>query len=358
VGHRILFVEDQDDQIALLQDALEEWNRTNADHTFRLEFAKTYGDAIQKLDEQRFDGALIDLRLPGGGALPGQEIASLCTSTYGIPAAIISGNPADYDATTGHGMLAVFDKGDSDAYEKALSWFREQSHMMKVIGATRKNIQKHGAFVFSRQVWPRWKSYENIADIDDDQLAAIVSRQYASHIAEVLGIDSEENFRWHPFENYIYPPLAEAKANTGDIFKIDDKLWIIMTPQCDMAAEKAETVLLALCESQPNLEDWKASIADLQQDVSARRKEVARKFFDRLINQNEPAKHFLPPLVDGQPIMVNFKILSTVLLSDLKKQMEARIASVAAPFLPNISQRFGAYIGRIGQPNLDPDRFD
>lgn len=36
--------------------------------------------------------------------------------------------------------------------------------------------------------------------------------------------------------------------------------------------------------------------------------------------------------------------------------LEQREASIATPFLPNIVQRFGAYISRTGQPNIDIGR--
>jgi CheY-like chemotaxis protein len=354
--HRLIFVEDDAAQLELFKDALKDWNAAHAEKSFELETATTFDASQTILSRERFDGALLDLRLPGasGGELPGKVLADLCVSQYGIPAAIISGNPADYETTASNGMLAVFDKGDSDAYQKAVNWFGELWHMMKVMSGTRKRIQQLGASVFSKQVWPRWNSYEELFGINDEQLIGIVTRQYTSHIAEILGIDTEESVTWHPFESYIQPAIQESRANTGDLFQLDGKLWIVLTPQCDMATRKAKTVLLAGCEPDPEISKWRSQLEVLEsKSASGNQRKAATDFLLRLINQNSPAKHFLPPLVDGQPLMIDFKNLRVLPLEELQSKLAARVASVAAPFLGNLVQRFGAYISRVGQPTID-----
>lgn len=351
---RLLFVEDEKGQQTLFNDALNEWNQANAGKRFELEMAETYDAGLAALDRTRFDGALLDLRLTGsGGRTSGELLAARCVTYYGIPAAIISGHPGDYDRSSNSGMLAVFDKGDGDAYEKAMEWFGNLWHMMKVLGNTRANVQKLGAAVFYRQVWPRWQKYESLSGIDDSQLIGIVSRQYASHIADTLGIDSDENVKWHPFENYIQPALQEARPHTGDVFRLDGKLWIVLTPQCDMATQKVAIVLLANCEPSPAIEEWKEHLTGLQANASNNKKKAAERFFGKLVNQAEPAQHFLPPLEGGQPLMVDFKMLLTIPLAELQGRLSERVASVATPFLGNLTQRFGAYVSRMGQPNID-----
>lgn len=357
---RLLFVEDNKAQLSLFQDAIKEWNdEHHQEVSFELFVATTYEAGISQLDTLRLDAALLDLRLKGGeDKLAGSRLADLCIQEYGIPAAIISGHPADFDPKAeGHEMLAVFNKGDADAYEKAIKWFAALSRMIEVIDGTRRNIRAHGAAVFYGRVWPRWKSYEALAGIDAKQLVGIVSRQYASQIADILGIDSDDNVKWHPFENYVQPALQESRPHTGDVFKLEDGLWVVLTPQCDMVTQKAETVLLAHCETDALFEEWKQNAEALKPDVSKSKRESAEKYFRKLVNQLEPAQHFLPPLGDGKPLIVQFKNLRTVPLADLQKGLSSRIASVASPFLSNLTQRFGSYVSRIGQPNLDISHF-
>jgi CheY-like chemotaxis protein len=356
---RLLFVEDDKAQLSLFKDAVQEWNEAHPEVSFELVVADAYEAACDQLDRLRLDAALLDLRLKGGDKkLSGSRLADLCVQQYGIPAAIISGHPADFDRKAeGHEMLEVFDKGDGDAYEKAIKWFAQLSRMIDVLDGTRRNIQARGATVFYGRVWPRWRSYESLAGIDTKQLVGIVSRQYASHIADILGIDSEENVKWHPFENYVQPALLEARSHTGDVFKFEDGLWVILTPQCDMATQKAETVLMAYCETEAMLEEWKLHAEALKPGASKTKKDSADKYFGKLVNQFEPSQHFLPPLEDGKPLVVQFKKLRTMPLVDLQKSLSNRVASVASPFLSNLTQRFGSYVSRIGQPNLDISHF-
>jgi hypothetical protein len=57
-------------------------------------------------------------------------------------------------------------------------------------------------------------------------------------------------------------------------------------------------------------------------------------------------------------MMVNFKRLMTRPLVELTGLLEKdRIASVAPPFLANLTQRFGNYMSRFGQPNIDIRHF-
>ncbi|CAN5350686.1 hypothetical protein BH11PSE4_BH11PSE4_20920 [soil metagenome] len=225
----------------------------------------------------RFDAALLDLRLPGSKGVPGESLAELCVSQYGIPAAIISGHPDDFDKSRWNGMVEVFNKGDTGAYKAAVSWFGSLGHMMRVLGETRKRIQGQGAAVFWKQVWPRWKTYEALTGLKEDELVRIVSRQYASHIVELLGLDTDSPTKWHPFENYIQPALQASRPHTGDIFRLDDELWVVLTPQCDMATKKATTVLLACCSSKPSIEEWKAAIATRSSEASTIKQKKRRR---------------------------------------------------------------------------------
>ncbi len=77
------------------------------------------------------------------------------------------------------------------------------------------------------------------------------------------------------------------------------------------------------------------------------------------MNQNlEPSRHFLPPLPSEEdPLLVHFSEVVTMPIAELNAVLENRVASIAPTFLSNIVQRFGAYISRTGQPNIDIARF-
>jgi hypothetical protein len=181
--------------------------------------------------------------------------------------------------------------------------------------------------------------------------------EVVTHIAELLGIDDGENALWHPYECYIRPALLDDRTHTGDIFQLDERLWVVLTPQCDMANDNVSEILLAAINlGRP---DWDAMVGDLGKGgLSNKRVEARDKYFRRLINQNiEVSQHFLPPLQAGPPLMVQFTELAMRPLAELNASLGAREASVAPAFLPNLIQRFGAYMSRTGQPDIAARHF-
>jgi len=364
---RVLFVEDDKAQIELLTDAVSDWNNAHAPRSFEIINQPNVQRAEQALEFTRIDAALFDLRLPPNdndakpaGARGGNDLAQKALSEVGVPIAIVSGNPSDLDENLRkHNLLECFNKGDPDAYNKVLSWLDGLWSLMEMLGNTRQKIQKSGAQIFSDRLWPRWKEYSGLVGVDQEELGDIVSRQYVGHIAERLGIDGADNVPWHPYEAYLRPAMLEHRTHTGDIFSLDDGLWVVLTPQCDMAQENVDSVLLASVDPTPPVE-WAERIEQLgQADLNDKKTKSRDKFFRDLVNQNiSNATHFLPPLTRGEsPLTVRFGSLIIKPLADLNAKLSSRVASVAPAFLPNLTQRFGAFISRTGQPDIAPKYF-
>lgn len=283
-----------------------------------------------------------------------------CVKADGISQGIISANTNEIDdGVKNAGAVGVFDKNDEQAegnyYDRALVWLADQWEMMEILSAARKEMEASAADVFLLRLWPRWKIIAGL-ESDKTELAKIVTRQYVNHMADLLGLDDPANASWHPFENYVSPALMANRAHTGDIFKFDGKLWVVLTPQCDMATQKVDNAILAQCVS--GIANWAEMVAAYKAQASASSIDKSTKFLRRLVNQNvEPSQHFLPPLPgEVEPLMVHFSSVMTMPLGDLNAAIEQREASIASPFLSNIVQRFGAYISRTGQPNIDIGR--
>ena len=365
----ILFVEDEAIQQDLLQTAVGDWNAKNegTGKLFTFEIAVSVESAYSTLERSRYSAALFDLRVrsekDGGKSEPrGNELARVALRERGIPVAIISANTGllDEDVRSA-GAVEVFDKNDpidesGNYFDRALAWLGAQWEMMEILGKARSAIDASAADVFLLRLWPRWKMFAELEKADRDQLVKIVTRQYVSHLADLLGLDDPENASWHPFENYMSPALMSHRAHTGDIFKFDGDLWVVLTPQCDMATQKVDSAVLARCVS--GIADWKLMIDMLAAQESPKTIDKSSRFLSRYVNQNlEPSKHFLPALPgEVEPLMVNFSSVMTMPLPDLNASLEHRITSIATPFLSNIVQRFGAYISRTGQPNIDISR--
>jgi CheY-like chemotaxis protein len=366
----ILFVEDEVTQLDMFESAVGDWNGKNegVGKAFTFDVARTVEEAYSALTRLRCDAALFDLRVTseadGGKSEPrGNELARQALKERGIPVAIISANTGelDDDVRTA-GAVAVFDKNDphgdeGNYYDRALAWLGSQWDMMDVLGQARRAMDASAADIFLLRLWPRWKMFAELETADREELVSIVTRQYVSHMADMLGLDDPANVSWHPFENYVSPALMSARAHTGDIFEFEGTLWVVLTPQCDMATQKVDNAILAKCV--PGITDWPEMVDVYKAQASAKSIERSTKFFMRLVNQNvEPSRHFLPALPGKvEPILVHFSSVMTMPLGDLNGALEHRVASIASPFLSNIVQRFGAYVSRTGQPNIDIARF-
>ena len=89
----------------LFRDAVEDWNSAAEQSGRRFEFKieSEYDAAVQSLERYRFDGALLDLRLPspkGGDTVEplGNALAKKVLRENGIPAAIITALQAELDS--------------------------------------------------------------------------------------------------------------------------------------------------------------------------------------------------------------------------------------------------------------------
>ncbi|MGR9469008.1 response regulator [Rhizobium leguminosarum] len=360
----ILFVDDDEMNRELFSGAIEDWNekQKGAGRQFVPEIATSYEEAIKALDRYKIDCALLDLRLPqavNDRETPaiGNKLAKEVLYSQGLPLAVLSGHPGEIDESLRDlGLIEAFDKGDADGYESALDRLADKWHMMETLRAAKSSIDESTAEVFAKRLWPRWSAFASLEG-SQEKLNRIIARQYVSHIADILGLDNEVGIGWHPFENYNVPPLFDNRAHTGDIFRLEDGLWLVLSPQCDMATQKVPNVILAGCA--PGYDRWPENVETLRTSTNEKLREKASAYFRNLVNQNLPAsKHFLPPLPgEVEPLLVSFGNIKTVSLVELNSLLDRRVVSVSSPFISNLVQRFGAFISRTGQPNLEVDHF-
>ncbi len=357
----VLYVEDVDENVVSLKDEIDTWNEEkNEDgRRFHLVTAASYDEALDRLRKRRIDCALLDLRVPSkhdsrADAATGNRLATDVLQSCGTPMAILSGHIGDLDeGLSNSGPVEVFDKGEMNGFRDAVNWLESQWDMMHVLSLVRERIELSTSEVFAKRIWPQWKKLLEVSGTDEERLATIISRQFMSHAAEYLGLENQDNETWHPFENYVVPPLLDDRPHTGDIFELQDSRWIVLTPQCDMATGKVESVLLAKCTT--GMEGFQGHVDAYRENKRAK----SERFLRDLTNQNiRPSQHFLPPIPsEADPILVEFGSLKTISRTELAASLGSRLASVSPPFLGNLVQRFGAFMSRAGQPNIDLGNF-
>ena len=354
----ILVVEDEDRMITLTNDALDGWNDANKakGRCFKAEIAKSPEGAARELYFRKIDCALVDLRLPPDECTErtdpgnGNRLAAALLRETGIPVAIISGHTGEADPDLlGESTVRAFEKAD-DGYEQAVDWLAQQWELMDALRVVRQRLEQSTAEVFARRIWPNWSRMTDDMGHDGERLATAIARQYASHTAEFLGQDDDD---WHPSENFIVPSYIADRAHTGDIFALNDGYWIVLTPQCDMATGKVPNALLAKCSL--GVRGWEERLKTLGDGASNNKRKQAAKISHDLVNQNlSSSVHFLPPIPkEDKPLLVQFGKIQTMSLRELNQLLDARVASVSPPFLSNLVQRFGAFISRTGQPNIN-----
>lgn len=355
----MLVVEDEARMITLLNDALDDWNKANEVHGRRFEAisVRSLEGAAKEIFFRKIDCALVDLRLPSddntrhADSDNGNTLVAALLHENGIPVAIISGHTGEAEPSLlDGGTVRAFEKADN-GYEQAVGWLANQWELMDALRAVRLKLEKSTADVFARRIWPNWSQIADAIGPDNEKLATAIARQYASHMAEFL--DQVGDGAWHPFENYIVPSYIADRAHTGDIFSIENVKLIVLTPQCDMATGKISNILLAECSL--GAEKWAENVEALRAAASKTKKKEPTKFLRDFVNQNLPASlHFLPPIPGtDDPLFVQFGKIRTMPLDELNGQLASRVASVSPPFLSNLVQRFGAFISRTGQPNID-----
>jgi hypothetical protein len=350
----ILIAEDDGEQIASWERDITEFNReAGRPFDYVSEFAKSRRAALRALDRMRINCAAIDLRLPeednaaAHGEPVGNDVLQRVLVEIGVPAVVYSAYPLEASELVQKSQIRIIAKKGGGAME-ALRWLAGHESLMAAMEFTRKQIAQESARLFSQSIWPRWeKSWKDIGD--GAALASVITRQTVSHVAEQLGMPPNYH---HPEEFYIVPPLAADHLGTGDLVKVENTVYVVVTPRCNMAREQYPThIMLALCKTMER--DW-ADMRDGFAGNRERRDKAADTLRGFATQGHSTSTHFLPPCGElGGPWLADFREIMTVPSGQVAEMLKTRFASIASQFVPNLVQRYSAYMGRIGQPDLD-----
>jgi hypothetical protein len=343
----ILLVEDDDDQIGSWQAEFKEFNK-NETNPFVVELitARTYEEASVLLERCQLgaglDAGIVDLRIPtskggGQGAENGNQAVEDLLDAMPGPIAIFSAHPGEIDDRIKDVPVKVFVKEEGQQ-QAIIAWICDHAPLMAAIRDTIADIRAEAAGVFASTIWPRWADTKK-RKLDATVLQQLVTRQVVAHLTEQLSLSSNDAPPYHAAECYFDPPLRKSRLHTGDLLNLEDGVHVILTPQCDIVRQYPDQILLGKCSV---IENWYA-VKDKQNYAT----------------QNKGLKkHFLPPCNDRGPWMVDFNSLKTVPGSEGDQLLPNRFASIAPQFIPNLVQRFSAFIGRIGSPDIDVPSLD
>ncbi|MDP5137897.1 hypothetical protein ORJ04_18250 [Rheinheimera baltica] len=361
----LLIVEDNQNLKRMWVDFINNKNLINEDSKITPYYAESLPEASAIINSHILDAAVIDLRLknsdgtPNNGNDDGNSVYSLVSSSSMALTAIYTGEPGVEEQTEiQKNTSRVFVKSQ-DSVDDIYKWILEHKDMLQLMKVIRQSYYSEMAKVFSASIWNRWKQWISDTELQGDGenrdfLVKSLQRHMATHMhAKYL---NEGLQKVHKAEYYFIPPLND-QIHTGDIFRKDNKFFILLTPRCDISNKKHETY--QLIELEDFKEDWNKKVTTLNKAEDKNRKDAIESL-RRISNHknNSTRHHFIPEIHLGNetfgPFFARFdKIISiekSEAISD--KLLNERIASLSNEFVPSIVERLGGYFSRIGTPDF------
>lgn len=345
----ILLVDDDKKQNKILKDALDIYNATSTIQ-ISLDEATTLAEGLERLRNNSYDGAIVDLRLePNDEIGLGNEIIREILDKLRFPIRVITTHTGDLDPEfqienvlfkcrgRGEEEYDIIFKEFCDIYSTGITGILNNSGLIE--SNIKKIFWKHIS-----EILPEFIS--NKAENPDWEVEKILLRYISSHILEYLEISIDNNLEpVHNIEFYIKPPV-KVKIFTGDIvtFKGIDTYGIILTPACDLATDskrtepKAKYVTLCIIDNFAEVTDGKNG-GDIR----------------KLTSNNADLKyHFLPETILFRGGFINFQRIESVPIEDIIDKDKFEVECVVTnPFRKDIISRFANYFSRQGQPSFE-----
>jgi len=336
----LLFIEDEKQLHENFRKEAEIFNESEGDFQITPTCVISIDEAMHALKNFRFDVIVTDLKIAPGSegkdaVTIGNEFIQSLKKMSPCPIAILTGKPTDVDATAiDNSSMANFMK-NSDAESNIFEWIKTKLSLIKLMRQSYFLLNTELAPLFHGGVASRISAGQT--SIPADSALRIILENVADSILTV-----NSTTKCHPQESYIFP-VTRSRIMTGDLITHANENWVVLTPACDIVrCKSSHKILLAKCRGHEKYEKYleKAETGDFTS-------------LDSLINQSNNMKtHFLPPLKKGgAPYIIDFEDLLTVEYSKLSEK--SIIAAISPKFLPNLTHRFSAYMGRPGAPDID-----
>lgn len=238
-------------------------------------------------------------------------------------------------------LVTVVTKDDTDKLPAAI-----RDAVASRAAITISGIEQHVTNVLRKHMWtelaPNWAEYTEAAD------SASIAQVLLSRLSRVLEEDSEQNLTADPTHRYIYPPASSRRA-PGDLLRASDGTWwVILTPACDFAHPgKFEFALLARASdlgSNTRFQKWSAS----------KSKSAWNELEKHVLTATQGRFYYLPAFREIPDLVLDLENVQAVAAQALDTM--SPVASLVSPFSEGLLIQHSQYRGRIGVPDLDPER--
>ena len=337
---KILFVEDNMQDISVLESAIEVYNERHQTEIL-LVLAKNYHEALTLLDQESFDGMILDLYL-GYDSENGKDILDhIQNQKIIIPTVVLTGTPDDLPD---YKFIELNRKGDDSAdFDRILNNFEKtkKAGILELFGAT-GDIQTYLKDVFYQNIYHQkdhWLIHEDL-----NKVKKALLRHTLNHLTQYI---DEEDDIYFLEEMYIFPPISK-KIKTGSIIKKKEpssNFFIVLTPACDIAQSKAQCILLAEILFPKSMIEKNVPGTGVSNNRKGRLKEF--------IKNKDHSFHFLPPSFDFNGGFIHFASISSISPQELLDSFTETKIQVSPFFIKDIISRFSSFYARQGQPDLN-----
>jgi CheY-like chemotaxis protein len=383
---RLLIVEDNLTEQETWKSTIEMHNSDVEENGFGIDayYAVSMEQAADYIGKSDYDAAVVDIRLEQSvGSSPNADgnlvVERLLQSELAVIAVFTGEHNEVKIPQWATSLVQTFRKGgdEGEGTSAVMGWLIQNMPMVRPIRKAQLAIKHEMVQLFTKSIWPRWSQWMQAEGSNDAAyLELALSRHLASHVHAVLLEGSSQ--RVHPEEWYFIPPVRDG-IRTGDILKTTDAKGvsvyeIVVTPRCDLAIAKNNTIQLAQCKDVAK--DWDTLCTKLDsrkaehdaENDNEKKKIIhgdVKKFEEQLRKYTQHANnkavcHFLPRMMqDGIPVgplLVQFDHIRSVGTDQLNDLGKSRIASLTPEFLPSLVERLGGFFSRIGTPDYShPD---
>lgn len=378
---RILVVEDKELFRKQLLEAIPGF--VDAPDTAEADLCEDFNEAIQKLQKDRYDVVILDLKDDSDGwALTDDDPAGLkvferLKSTRFVPVVF-------YTALA-H-KVRPLETSFVRVVEKTETTEKVKEEVRRVLATQLPALTRHLEEVQRSYMWGfvsnHWRDMSTLHHKVDlvylvarrlaqtlrgDSIRSFVNRisqnsngkspvtEPATPCAAVIETDktAQTSEVVHPVELYIYPSETPSWL-AGDILHLEmngkKDYWLVLTPSCDFENGKAEFVILANCRPLAEQDEYGKWAANKINPSKNTLKGMEAVICDNRGGQKERFK-FLPGTFFLPDLVVDFQQLLSVPLVELKREWV--VATLDSPFSEAVLARFSRYFGRLGTPNID-----
>jgi CheY-like chemotaxis protein len=364
---RVLVVDDDGDICRQLEESLGQLQLESGD-TFKPYVVKDFTRALQLIEERRFDILILDVfkgQVGEGGSLRGREVLDEVKQRQFLPVIFYTALPRSVEDLKDPVVDVVAKESGFGALQTAIEKF-----MQSGLPQINRAFAEHSAKVFCEYLWEflpkHWESV--FADGEPVQLAYILCRRLANSLdgrgaerlaGAIMGREPPEatentGDKAHPMQFYILPPLVDGTSRAGDIVKDrdDGTYWMVLTPTCDFAHDKAKFVLLAYgvpLTERDEYKEWQGNQAD------ARATEKLKGLLASNPQKGQKDRFwFLPGAAQLPPLVIDLQQTKAVPIAGFRNI--EKIATLDSPFAEALIQRYSKFFfGRVGCPDLDTD---